>query len=205
MGDGDVIRLDVFGEDFLLAVGIVCDDALLAVLAGVELSVRAEHQAVGPAALFLEDRGLVIEADLVNAVVREVGEENFPLCIDGGAFGETVAFADYLPILARNQNLHHGLMRFVFGVGDDGLGIIVPEPAHRLRENGGGVLAIMSAVAPGVVDVIAGEFERGEHLLVRKEPVAAVIVEVIAPILEEHTDRLWLGFADQGWVIVAAA
>ena len=66
-------------------------------------------------------------------------------------------------------------------------------------------LAVVAAVAPVVIDFVAGEVEGAFHLLVGHPPVAAVDVLVGAAVLEEDADRLRLVLADQGRIDVAAA
>ena len=110
-----------------------------------------------------------------------------------------------LPILAAHQDLHDRLPRLAFGVGAEGRRVIAPEPAQGLGEDGGGVLVVVTAVAPGVVDVVSGEFQGGEHFLVRQEPVAGVDVQIVGAILEENADGFRLGLADQSRIVIAAA
>src|SRR5262245_35466388 len=63
----------------------------------------------------------------------------------------------------------------------------------------------MATLAPGVLDLIAGEGEDPLHLLVGHPPVAAVDVQVLRAVLEEDTQRLGLIFADERGIDVAAA
>ena len=86
-----------------------------------------------------------------------------------------------------------------------GCGPILPEPAHGVGKDLGGVLAVVSAVAPGMVDFVAGKDQRAFHFLVGHPPVAAIDVLVVAAILQEDAERLGLILADQRRVDVAAA
>lgn len=109
--DAEIVRLDFFGDDCGLAVRRVGRDLFLAIGAGVEFSVRAKLQTVRAAGVFREHGNFSIETDLVNATVRNVGEEDLALRVDCRAFGELVAFADELPALAREEHvLHHRLL-----------------------------------------------------------------------------------------------
>src|SRR5947207_8307581 len=67
------------------------------------------------------------------------------------------------------------------------------------------MLAVMAAIAPVMINVVAGEFEGGKHLLISEKPVAAVNIQIVAAVLQENADGLRLGFADQGRIVVAAA
>ena len=65
----------------------------------------------------------------------------------------------------------------------------------------------VAAVAEDGLIVVAGELQRGGHLLGGDEPVAELVIEIVGAILHEHADRLGVAFglADHEWVIVAAA
>src|SRR5580765_4493602 len=63
----------------------------------------------------------------------------------------------------------------------------------------------MPAGAPFVVDLVSSELEGSFHFLVGHPPIAAEFVEIVAAVLQENANRLWLVFADQRWIIVAAA
>src|SRR5215510_5079183 len=67
------------------------------------------------------------------------------------------------------------------------------------------MLDVVSAVAPGVVDLVASEGESAFHLLVGHPPVASVEVQVVLAVLEEDADRLGLELANQRRIVVAAA
>src|SRR5207249_1094768 len=98
-------------------------------LAGVELPIRAEHQAIGPAAVLLEDRDAAIHFDFVNVVPPQIGEENLALGVDSRPLAEPVAFPYDLPFLPRNQDFHQRLMRIGLRVRRDAPWIIPPQPA----------------------------------------------------------------------------
>src|SRR4051812_26305580 len=73
--------------------------------------------------------------------------------------------------------------------------IIGPDPLQDLRQQHAAILVGMRAVAPEVTDLVAGaEFavlvglrigivEGREHLLVRQEPVAVLVREIVLAIL----------------------
>src|SRR4051794_15889853 len=67
------------------------------------------------------------------------------------------------------------------------------------------MLAIVAAIAPGVIDFAAGNFESGGHLLISKEPIASVNVEVVGTVLEKDADGFGFGFANQRGIFIAAA
>lgn len=63
--------------------------------------------------------------------------------------------------------------------------------------------AIVATVAEGKLIVVAHEFQRGGHLLIRQRPVPMQVIEVVGPILQEDADRLLLGLADDAGVGIA--
>ena len=77
-----------------------------------------------------------------------------------------------------------------------GVGVVAvaPDVFHGVARSG-----VLAAVREGV-----GEFERGEHLLVREEPVAVFVREVVGAVLEEDLDRLDGRLADESGIEVAA-
>src|SRR5205814_7057205 len=107
-------------------------DALSSVLAGVEAAVRSEHEAVGFAGVLTKDRYLAIGGDLVNAVVRNVAEEDIAHGIDGRPFGEFVALADQFPAAVGIE--HDVVADEMAGARDgfrDGPRVVAPKPAQR--------------------------------------------------------------------------
>ena len=74
---------------------------------------------------------------------------------------------------------------------------VFPEISHRIREDRRGVLAGVSAVAPDVLDFIAGKLERAFHGLIRHPPVTAVDVEVVGAVLKKDANRFRLVLADE--------
>src|SRR6185503_11452414 len=82
---------------------------------------------------------------------------------------------------------------------------VLPEPAHHIGKDFRGVLAVVAALAPYVVHVVAGEDERPLQFLIRHPPIAGVDILVRAAILEKNSDRLRLVLADERWIVVPAA
>ena len=90
-------------------------------------------------------------------------------------------------------------------MGLDGLGIVLPQPAHGLGEDGGAVILVVAVGAPDVLHFVAGPLEGPVHGLVGHPPVAGVDVEILVSVLEEDAERFRFGFADEGGQFVAAA
>src|SRR5262249_37356953 len=84
-------------------------------------------------------------------------------------------------------------------------GPVLPQPAHGVGKNLRGVLAIVTAVAPGVIDFVASELEGALHFLVDHPPVAGGEVQVVLAVLDEHTARVRLILGDQRWIVFPAA
>src|SRR5205085_10533833 len=83
--------------------------------------------------------------------------------------------------------------------------VISPQPPHRVRQNGPAVFAVVAFGAPVGFVVVFGELQRRRHLLIRQEPVAMDVIQVVAAVLEENADRLGRRFADERGIEVAAA
>ncbi len=82
--------------------------------------------------------------------------------------------------------------------------VVPPEPAERVRQDGAAVAVAVEAVAVDELVIVVGELEGLGHLLVGQRPVAVIVVQVVAAVLEEGADRLLRRLADQGLVVVAA-
>ena len=80
-----------------------------------------------------------------------------------------------------------------------------PPPTQRVGQDRGAVVAVVAAGARDEPHVVARILERAGHRLISDPPVAAVDVEVAAPILEEDADRPRLGLANERRVGIAAA
>src|SRR5687767_802525 len=94
---------------------------------------------------------------------------------------------------------------FARPLSETGRAILQPggkHPAQDVRQQRADMGVGMRAVAPFVPDVVArprvlsgirravGELECLEHLLVRQEPVAPVVVQIVRSVLQEDTERL---------------
>src|SRR5262249_22600578 len=77
----------------------------------------------------------------------------------------------------------------------DWLGIVLPQPAQRVRKDSAAVLRVVSFGTDDERALVAGELERGEDVLVADEPVSGVDVVVSATVLHEAAQRLGLVFA----------
>src|SRR5262249_51325903 len=157
----------------------------------------AKHQAIGPSGILFENADLSAGGDLMNPVVGNVGEEHIPVPIHGRTFGELVALADHLPLLAWFEDLGDVAALPARGWLGDRLGVIAPEPSQRVGQYGGAVLVIVALVADDEGGVVAGVSERGRQVLVCDKPATGVNVLVVAAILQEDTQRLALGFANE--------
>src|SRR5207302_10312720 len=85
------------------------------------------------------------------------------------------------------------------------LGVARPQPAKRVRQDGAAVQAVVAAVAPGHLVVVALEFQGSCHLLVGEPPVAERIVQVAAAVLQEDADWFFGRLADDAGIAIAAA
>ena len=102
--ENDVVRVHIVGNHGLGAVRRIRHNALAPVLADVKPSVGTEHQPVGSAAVLFEDGDLSARIDLMDAIVRNVREENVALAVDRRTLGELVSLADHLPPAIRIEN-----------------------------------------------------------------------------------------------------
>ena len=66
---------------------------------------------LAPLVFSAKTRDLAVEADLVDAVVGRLAEEQLPLVVDRRAVGGAVALAHELPLLAGDQRLEDVLLR----------------------------------------------------------------------------------------------
>src|SRR2546423_2645107 len=66
--------------------------------------------------------------------------------------------------------------------------IITPKPAQRIRKDCAAMFSIVTAIAKLEFVIVAGEFQRGGHFLVRQRPIAMEVIEVIRSILEKNAD-----------------
>src|SRR5436853_5342321 len=84
--------------------------------------------------------------------------------------------------------------------------LLPPEPFHGVGEDAAAAVRVV-AVAFGVIElfVVFHVAEGGVHLAVGEGPVADVVVEVAAGVLQEDADGFALGLADERRVGVAAA
>ena len=68
------------------------------------------------------------------------------------------------------------------------------------------MVAVVAAVAVDELVVVVAELQGRVHLLVAERPVAVLVVEVVAAVLQEDADRLLVAaFADHAGIDVAAA
>src|SRR5437762_3775684 len=139
----------------------------------------------------------------MDSVPWNVRKEKFAFLIHGRPFCKTVALADHLPRLIRQENSAGRML--LPEARSNRRGIIVPQPAERIGQDRPALLAIVSAIAPNVVHVITGELQGREHLLIRQKPISAINVLIIASILKEHANWLWLGFSNESRILVPAA
>src|SRR5579862_9339215 len=65
---------------------------------------------------------------------------------------------------------------------------VAPQPAHRVGENGRAVVGGMAPVAENGLVVVILELERRFHLLVGEVPVAELVVQIVAAVLQENAD-----------------
>ena len=197
---GQVVAADSVGDLGRLAIVSVGDDPVG--LNSVQASVGAERLAVGPLRVLDKSRNPAVETNFISGFIRDVIEEDLALRVGGGPFGKLVAHADELPVFARNEDFSQWLRPLA---GRNGLGPVLPEPARGVGENLGRVLTVVAAVAPIVVDLVAGEAQGAFQFLIGHPPVAAVDVEVVRAVLEEDADRLRLIFSNQGGIDVRPA
>src|SRR3954471_7835352 len=69
-------------------------------------------------------------------------------------------------------------------------GCVAPEPAHRVGKDGSTVVGGVAAVAKNGLVVVFLEFERRFHFLIGNVPVAELVDEIIAAVLQEDADVL---------------
>ncbi len=124
--DGQIVGAHPLRDQRLGSIHRIGDDALAAVLAGVEASVRAEHQAVRAARVFFENTDFAVGRDFMNPVVGDVREKYVALAVHRRSFGELVALADYFPILARIEDLGDVAALSSRRRQGDRLGVIAP-------------------------------------------------------------------------------
>ena len=133
VADDQVVAAEAVGDHRRLAVGVVGEDLLGAAGDRVEPAVGAERLAVAASSCRRGTRlDLAVEADLYVLLLRDVVEEDLALGVDGRAFGELVAFADELPVLAGDQDLLQ-LRRARAGLHRRGP--VLPQPAHGVGED----------------------------------------------------------------------
>ena len=132
----------------------------------------------------------------MNAIILGVGEEDIAVFIDRGTFGESEALAQQIPFLARLQKRIDATLLQQRGLCHR-LGIILPQPAQRIRQNRPTVLAGVALGSGGERALVAGILKRGKDLLISYEPVAGIVVLVGAAILQEDPQRFGLGLADE--------
>src|SRR5690606_10716656 len=91
----------------------------------------------------------------------------------------------------------------------------LPQPAQYVRQQATAVVVRVPALAPHMGDFVTragaaiavglgiGPLQGGEHLLVGEEPVAVLVVQVVAPVLQENAQPTHRTLADQRGVEVA--
>src|SRR5262249_30412145 len=200
--DDQVVAAEPLGQDSRLATRVVGAHLLRACRDRVQPPIRAKGLAIASLAVRDKDADLAIEVNPVRLVVRDIVEEDLAPRVRRWSLGEPVAVAHELPVLTGEKYLLH-LRRTLAGL--DGRRPILPQPAHGIREDLRGMLAVVATGAPGVVDFVAGEGQGALHLLVRHPPVAAVDVLIAAPILEKDPKRFRLDLANQCGIDIAAA
>ena len=67
------------------------------------------------------------------------------------------------------------------------------------------MLPIMSSVAELEFVIVAGEFERRRHFLIRQRPAAMQVVQVVRSILQKDSNRTLLRLAKECGINVAAS
>jgi hypothetical protein len=205
-GDGKIVGLHVFGDDFDLVVHEVDgDEALLRALAGVEFAVRAELQSAGR----LLDQ-LCFGAgpgDLEDARRLHVGVVEVAIGVGSRRVGEAEAFRHDLPVLALDEQSVEGHIaaEVAFQIHCRFGGILAPEPFQGFRKYAAAVLGGV-AVALGVVEarVVTHVKQGGVHLLIGQGPVPELIVHVSAGILLVDAEGFALGLANDGGVGISA-
>ena len=80
-----------------------------------------------------------------------------------------------------------------------------PDPAEGVGKDGAAVFAVVGAVAHDELVVVVFVFEGGSHLLVGERPVAELIVEICGAVLKENANGFAFGFANECFVVMAAA
>lgn len=84
--------------------------------------------------------------------------------------------------------------------------VVSPKPAERIGENRASMIPVVGTFAVNEFDVVVPKYEGGVHLLVPKWPVAMNIVEIVASVLHENAERLFLAaFPDQRRIVVTSA
>src|ERR1051325_586226 len=94
----------------------------------------------------------------------------------------------------------------IIWIGGDRL--VAPEPAHHFPEYLSTLLLAVIADAPGVVDFVALFRQRVHQAHVLEEPVAVGIARtaiVVAPVLHENPERLFVTLCDQFGIDVFTA
>ena len=123
----------------------------------------------------------------MNAIVRNIGEEDIPVLVDGRPLSEAVALAHHFPFRVGIENLGNPLTIAHRRGLLDRRAMVAPEPSQRV---GIDRLAMYSVVSLGTGDplhVVARELERCRHVLVSDPPTAGVEIKVSRPVLQENT------------------
>jgi len=106
----------------------------------------------------------------------------------------------HCPVLMRPTSIDNGSV----ASRSSARGIVAPEPAHGLGEDGTAVFERVATLAVDELVVIPFVGESGRHILVRDGPVPENDVEVPGPRLQGHAQRSGVAPTDQGGVGVPA-
>ena len=66
------------------------------------------------------------------------------------------------------------------------------------------MFAIVSTFPQDELVIITRELQCSGHVLVRQRPVAKLIVEIVAAVLQEDFERLFVGLTNEGRIDVTA-
>src|SRR5205814_3328871 len=101
-----------------------------------------------------DDRGRFLAVGSDHEGLVAGSEEDFAFWIDRGRVDTRVFGYGELPLFAGSEDLGQYLILALAGF--HALGPVFPEIAHRIWEDRGGLFSGVSAVAPDVLDFIAG-------------------------------------------------
>jgi len=71
-------------------------------------------------------------------------------------------------------------------------GVVPPKPAEGIGENRAAVVPVMGAFSVNKFYVVVPKQKGRVHLFVAEGPVAVLVVEIVAAVLHENAERLFL-------------